>query len=132
MLSDGEVRQVIANLISNATEALGERGQLLLRLAPSTNPKTGASGVTLTVADTGVGIEADLLQHIFEPFFTTKGATGTGLGLSVSIEIVEKHQGSLRVRSRRASSGRPGGTVFRFFLPALAHEPEATPSLSPE
>ena len=120
LIHDGEVRQVVANLISNATDALGENGRLLLRIAPSQNPRTGLAGVVLTVADTGHGMSAETVSRIYEPFFSTKGATGTGLGLWVSLEIVEKHGGTLRVRSRHAYSDRPGGTVFRLFLP-LTH-----------
>jgi signal transduction histidine kinase len=120
LIHDGEVRQVIANLVSNATDALGEEGRLALRVAPSRHPRTGASGVVLTVADTGHGMTPETLARIYEPFFSTKGATGTGLGLWVSLEIVEKHGGTLRARSRVGTLQRPGGTVFRFFLP-LTH-----------
>jgi len=73
--------------------------------------------VVLTVADSGSGMSHETLVRIFEPFFSTKGNTGTGLGLWVSLEIVEKHGGTLRVRSRTGSPGRSSGTVFRFFLP---------------
>jgi nitrogen-specific signal transduction histidine kinase/FixJ family two-component response regulator len=120
LIHDGEVRQVIANLISNATDALGEHGRLVLRLAPAHHPKSGRPGVVLTVADTGCGMSPETLSRIFEPFFSTKGATGTGLGLWVSLEIVEKHGGSLRVRSRLASGAEPGGSVFRFFVPSTS------------
>ena len=117
LVHDGEVRQVIANLISNATDALGEGGRLAIRLAPANHPRNGQPGVVLTVADSGTGMPHETLARIFEPFFSTKGNTGTGLGLWVSLEIVEKHGGTLRVRSRTGSAGRSSGTVFRFFLP---------------
>jgi signal transduction histidine kinase len=117
LIHDGEIRQVIANLISNATDALGERGRLFLRIAPAHQPATGVPGVVITVADTGSGMTAETISRIFEPFFSTKGATGTGLGLWVSLEIVEKHGGKLRVRSRVAAPGVAGGTIFRFFVP---------------
>jgi PAS domain S-box-containing protein len=120
LIHDGEIRQVVANLISNAADAIGENGRLMLRIAPARNPHTGLLGVVLTVADTGHGMSPETLARIYEPFFSTKGATGTGLGLWVSLEIVEKHGGTLRVRSRIARPSRPGGTVFRFFLP-LTH-----------
>lgn len=120
LIHDGEVRQVVANLISNATDALPENGRLLLRIAPASNPRSGLPGVVLTVADTGHGMAPEIIARIYEPFFSTKGATGTGLGLWVSQEIVEKHGGSLRVRSRHTQPHQPGGTVFRFFLP-LTH-----------
>ena len=97
-----------------------KNGRLLLRIAPACNPRSGLPGVVITVADTGHGMSAETIARIYEPFFSTKGATGTGLGLWVSLEIVEKHGGTLRVRSRHSEPGRPGGTVFRFFLP-LTH-----------
>jgi len=125
VVHDGEVRQVVANLISNATDALGEDGRLGLRIAPACHPRTGVAGVVLTVADTGHGMTPETLARIYEPFFSTKGATGTGLGLWVSLEIVEKHGGTLHVRSRVATPQRSGGTVFRFFLP-LTHAFSAT------
>jgi signal transduction histidine kinase len=71
--------------------------------------------VRITVADTGYGIPPEHLESIFEPFFTTKKDTGTGLGLWVSRELVLKHGGSLRVRSR--TSNPQCGTVFSIFLP---------------
>jgi signal transduction histidine kinase len=120
LVHDGEVRQVVANLISNATDALGENGRLALRIAPASHSRTGVAGVVLTVADTGHGMTPETLARIYEPFFSTKGATGTGLGLWVSLEIVEKHGGTLHVRSRASRTGHAGGTVFRFFLP-LTH-----------
>ncbi len=117
LIYDGEIRQVVANLVGNAIDALGEGGKIRLRINPSHHPRTGHPGVALTVADTGHGMSAATLARIFEPFFSTRGATGTGLGLWVSLEIVEKHGGTLRVRSRERSPRHPGGTVFRFFLP---------------
>jgi signal transduction histidine kinase len=68
----------------------------------------------VTVADTGQGIARELRGRIFEPFVTSKGMTGTGLGLWVSREIVQKHGGSIRVRSR--AHGTLRGTVFAVFL----------------
>jgi PAS domain S-box-containing protein len=114
---DGEIRQVVANLIGNAIDALPEGGRILVRAAYSRDWRSGSPGVVVTVADTGIGMDAETSRRIFEPFFSTKGMTGTGLGLWVSSEIAEKHQGSLRVRSRRhAAAMEPGGTVFRFFF----------------
>ena len=73
--------------------------------------------IRLRVSDNGKGMDEATRIRAVEPFFSTKGMTGTGLGLWVSSEIAEKHQGSLRVRSRRhTSAGSPGGTVFRFFF----------------
>ena len=117
LVHDGEIRQVIANLVSNATDALSEHGHIAVRITPTRHPHTGQPGVTLTVADNGSGMARETVTRIFEPFFSTKGNTGTGLGLWVSLEIVEKHGGALRVRSRTGSPGHSSGTVFRFFLP---------------
>jgi signal transduction histidine kinase len=122
LIHDGEVRQVIANLISNATDALSDGGSLFLRIAPASHPRTRRPGIALTVADTGTGMAPETLARIYEPFFSTKGNTGTGLGLWVSLEIVEKHGGTLRVRSRLAATDVPGGTVFRLFLPLTGIE----------
>ena len=121
LVHDGEIRQVVANLVGNATDALSAGGRLLLRTAPARDARTGAEGVAITVADTGAGISPDALPRIFEPFFSTKGNTGTGLGLWVSLEIVERHQGTLRVRSRKGD-----GTVFRLFLPKTSAVVEET------
>ena len=117
VIHDGEIRQVIANLIGNALDALSANGELMLRVAAGTHPVSKATGITLTVADSGVGMSTATLKRIFEPFFSTKGHTGTGLGLWISQEIIEKHHGSLRVVSRTASGVRSSGTVFRLFLP---------------
>ncbi len=115
---DSELRQVLANLVSNAIDAMtGSDGRriLHLRTKESTSRKSGRPGVIITVADTGTGIPASMLARIFEPFYTTKGDVGTGLGLWVSSEIVEKHQGELRFRSSQAQEHH--GTVFCLFLP---------------
>ena len=69
--------------------------------------------VRLTIADTGCGINPEQLKRIFEPFFTTKQAIGTGLGLWVTKELVQKHKGRIRVRSRVGK-----GTVFSIWLPS--------------
>jgi PAS domain S-box-containing protein len=113
---EGEIRQVLSNLIGNAIDAMHSGGgRMLLRTREGTNWRTGKRGVKFTVADTGSGIAAADLEKIFEPFFTTKGIGGTGLGLWVSKEIVERHGGELSVRSSQAE-GR-SGTVFSLFLP---------------
>lgn len=113
---DGEIRQVLNNLVSNASDAMqSSGGRLLLRSRNSTEWSTGRKGLTITVADTGTGMPPEVLRRIFDPFFTTKELGGTGLGLWVSRDIVTRHRGSLKVRSsqRRGHSG----TVFQLFLP---------------
>jgi PAS domain S-box len=134
----GEIRQVLANLFGNAMDALPDGGRIVLRTATTHDWSTGKSGIAITVADNGTGMDTATLNRIFEPFFSTKGITGTGLGLWISHEIVSKHHGTLRVRSRRATDRLPGGTVFRLFLPteteqtdsAVGHATELTQAVS--
>jgi len=126
----GEVRQVFANLVSNAIDALNRGGRLVVRARRSHSWKDpGKAGVRFTVADTGAGMEPAVRERIFEAFFTTKEVTGTGLGLWVSHEIIVKHHGLVHVISRAEQPGRPSGTVFQIFLPddhSLAAEPTQT------
>ena len=86
-----------------------------MRSREGTDGKTGRKGLILTVADTGSGMSTATVARIFEPFFTTKEIGGTGLGLWVSHEIVERHGGTLAVRSRQRKGH--SGTVFILFLP---------------
>jgi PAS domain S-box-containing protein len=114
---EGEARQVLSNLVSNAIDAMQPSGggRLLLRSRAGRDWTTGRRGLVITIADTGSGMPASVLNRIFEPFFTTKGASGTGLGLWVSSEIVHRHHGALRFRSSQ-KEGR-SGTAFALFLP---------------
>ncbi len=101
-----ELNQVWTNLLQNALQAMQYRGRLELRL--SRHPERACVEVT----DSGPGIPADVLGHIFDPFYTTKGqGEGSGLGRSISREIVERHGGTIRVVSV------PGRTVFTVELP---------------
>ena len=114
----GEVRQVVANLLMNAIDAMPGGGRLQVRARRSRSWATpGQRGVRITVADTGQGMDADVRTRIFEAFFTTKEETGTGLGLWVSHEIILKHHGLVHVRSRAAEGGKGSGTVFQLFFP---------------
>jgi PAS domain S-box-containing protein len=112
----GEFRQVISNLLANSLDACqaGDAVCVRVRAAHSRRDLT-LEGTRIAVADTGCGIGSENLGRIFEPFFTTKKDTGTGLGLWVSRELIEKHGGYLDVRS--ATTGRRTGTVFTMFLP---------------
>jgi signal transduction histidine kinase len=121
---NGEIRQVLANLIGNAIDALPLGGRLILRTAPARDWIRGTQGVRLTVADDGTGMDEATREHIFDAFFSTKGITGTGLGLWISQEIVLKHGGHLRVRSRKTTTDKPGGTVCAIFLPLENTEQE--------
>ena len=111
----GEVRQVLANLIGNALDAMPKGGRLRIRLRPATNWRDGRPGARFTIADTGHGIPKEVRKRIYEPFFTTKGEVGTGLGLWVSAGIVDKGGGSIHVRSC-TEPGR-SGTVFTLSFP---------------
>jgi signal transduction histidine kinase len=105
----GELRQVIANLMTNALDAMEPNGVLAIEL----HAERGMA--VLSISDTGHGIAKPLLGRIFEPFFTTKNETGTGLGLWVSKGIVEKHKGRLEVVSSQRSEDH--GTAFVMTLP---------------
>jgi PAS domain S-box-containing protein len=105
----GELRQVVANLLSNALDAMEPYGVLSIEV------RAQRDQVRLSISDTGHGIATPLLDHIFEPFFTTKKDVGTGLGLWVSKGIVEKHQGQLDVVSSQKEEDH--GTAFVMTLP---------------
>jgi signal transduction histidine kinase len=120
---EGEILQVLSNLIGNAIDAMSPRGgRLLIRSREATEWKTGKKGIVLTIADTGCGMTPHTLARIFEPFFTTKGHKGNGIGLWISRGIVDRHHGVLTVRSRCAAEH--SGTVFALFLPFDAAVPE--------
>lgn len=115
--SRGELQQVFANLISNSLDAMDGSGVLTLRVsavAAEVNP-----GIQIAVEDNGAGIAPENLDHIFEPFFTTKQNTGTGLGLWVAKQIIQKHGGAISVNTRAGSNG-DHGTTFTIFLPRAA------------
>ena len=119
-----EVRQVIANLVSNAIDAMLKDTsvrRLVVRLRKAADPVTGEEGVRVMIADSGVGIKESVRIHVFEPFFTTKSATGTGLGLWLSSETVAKHKGTLRFRSRTKGEA-PGDCVFAPFERVIARK----------
>jgi len=116
---EGDIRQVLNNLVGNAIDAMPTGGRLLLRSRESTDWRPGYGparrGLTLTIADTGGGISPATRQRLFEPFFTTKGINGNGLGLWISADIVDRHQGRLLLRSSQSPNHH--GTVFTLFLP---------------
>jgi len=116
-----KIKQVWANLLSNAHDAVGTRGTITIK----TGYHPGNKEVVIHVADTGEGIRADRIDRIFDPFFTTKTVgRGTGLGLSVTFGIVKEHGGRIEVESpvSSRSSGDPTmagrGTMFTIILPA--------------
>lgn len=113
--SASELREVFVNLIVNAVDAMPRGGHLLI----SCHSKDDR--LQLNFSDSGMGMPDDVQQKIFEPFFSTKGAHGTGLGLSVSYSIIERHSGSISVTSE------PGqGTNFTIDLPSVVAEASRT------
>jgi PAS domain S-box-containing protein len=115
---EGEIRQVLSNLVGNSIDAMGPGGGHLLLRSSEGHDKLSRKGIFLTVADDGPGMSRETALRVFEPFFTTKGFSGTGLGLWVSQEILQRHRGLLVLRS----SQRPkrSGTIVRIFLPFAA------------
>jgi two-component system NtrC family sensor kinase len=118
-VDDGQIQQVLANLVTNALQATAAGGSVtvnvaLERVAPPVDMGgPAATYAKIAVSDTGCGMTADVVARVFEPFFTTKEVgEGTGLGLSVAYGIVREHSGWIGVESR------PGrGSVFSVFLP---------------
>ncbi len=112
---EGEIRQIVLNLVGNAVDAMPSGGRVVLRSRDATLWSSGQRGVRITVADTGAGMDEQTRRRIFEPFFTTKGIAGTGLGLWVAQQLVGNNQGVIRVRTNN-EAGR-SGTVFTLFFP---------------
>jgi PAS domain S-box-containing protein len=109
----GELRQALSNLISNAADAVSEHGSIhvALRCVETADGKH----VHVLIEDDGPGIDPLHIERIFEPFFTTKKDVGTGLGLWVTKEIVDRHGGTIEVHPR--ADKNLSGTVFRLLLP---------------
>jgi PAS domain S-box-containing protein len=107
----GEIQQVFTNLVSNALDALSEKGRLIVGVRPTKMP-TGLDGVAVTIADSGTGMDPYMFERLFHPFVTTKGEAGTGLGLWVSKGILDKHHAHVSVRTKNGC-----GTVFRIIFP---------------
>jgi two-component system, NtrC family, sensor kinase len=111
----GELRQVVSNLLMNSLNAIAEGGRITLRATISGGFRGTRHSIRITISDNGQGMSDAALGQIFQPFFTTKGAVGNGLGLWVSKQIVEKHGGSIQVHS--STSGARQGTTFSVILP---------------
>ena len=123
--SPSQINQVFLNLVTNAAQAIEDRGEISI-----TTARHGDTHVSIKIADTGCGIATEHLGNIRDPFFTTKEVgEGTGLGLSIVDEIVRSHHGELLVESE------PGqGSVFSVVLPIRQPEaePEEEPAVEPE
>ncbi|MDO8942559.1 MAG: ATP-binding protein, partial [Desulfobacterales bacterium] len=125
----GQVEQVLLNLFVNASDAMPGGGRLFLKTDTVTHREIPGKGYTihpglyvrLTVADTGVGIDKDIIDRIFDPFFTTKKmGGGTGLGLASAYGIVKSHNGYIDVMSEKDQ-----GSTFSVYFPATDARPGA-------
>jgi signal transduction histidine kinase/iron only hydrogenase large subunit-like protein len=111
-VDNGQVAQILVNLLTNAVAAMPAGGELVIRLGGD------AETVKLSVQDTGIGIPEENVSKIFDPFFTTKQiGKGTGLGLAVLYGIVKMHRGNVTVKSNCDSKKGPSGTLFTILLP---------------
>jgi signal transduction histidine kinase len=117
----GQLNQVWMNLLINAAQAVGAAG------AVTVSTRCEGDMVEVVVSDTGCGVPAEQLSKIFDPFFTTKPVgEGTGLGLSISYGIIERHQGTITVKSE------PGvGTSFTVRIPVYAQSLARAPKITP-
>ncbi len=122
-----ELQQVFSNLILNAVDAVGEAGMVKIRVSAARDWRDPErQGVRVVIADSGVGIRPEHRDDIFEPFFSTKGEKGTGLGLWICSEIIERHGGTIRMRS--SVNSHRIGTTFSVFLPVAAKTQPAAKS----
>lgn len=112
---EGELKQVLSNLIANAIDASRMRGRILIRARASEDFHSGRQGIRITIADNGVGIPAKHKDKVFLPFFTGKKEVGTGLGLWITKDLLEKEGGYIRFRSTDCA---PSGTVMSIYLPS--------------
>lgn len=123
--SASELREVFTNLINNSIDAMPQGGRITIK----TFEKNGH--LSISIADTGIGISEDIKNRIFDPFFTTKGVQSTGLGMSVSYGIINRHGGTIQVDSKGGK-----GTTFTVTFPisynTLAKEEEKTKPMPEE
>lgn len=127
-LDPGQFDQLLLNLVLNARDAMPAGGTLQISVtaestgSPADEPEWARRHplyAVVRVTDTGVGIDPSITPRLFEPFFTTKGATGTGLGLAVVAEIVDRFGGAINVESRLGV-----GTTFMVSLPTASEPAE--------
>jgi PAS domain S-box-containing protein len=124
-----EVQQIFANLVSNAIDAMPRGGRLIVRLQASRDWRDGHTpGMRITFLDSGIGMDRATMQRIFEPFFTTKSDTGTGLGMWVVGQLVERHHGHVRVWS--SQNANSSITAISVFLPSSSAVTGGTQNLA--
>jgi PAS domain S-box-containing protein len=109
---DNQIQQLIVNLLLNSIQAISEKGTIRIRVGREQD--NGTERIHLEIADTGMGIPEKDLPRIFDPFFTARKNKGFGLGLSISKRIIEKHNGTIRVKSKVGE-----GTIIFIDLPTL-------------
>lgn len=115
----GEMRQAFGNLIANALDAIGTSGgKLIVHCHDATDLRSGCKGVRVVISDSGAGISESAYRHIFDAFYTTKELKGSGIGLWLTAEVIDRHNGRIRFRSR--TEGPHRGTIFDVFLPEYA------------
>jgi len=112
----GEIKQVISNLIANAADAVDNKGTIKVTLGSTED--AGRRRLQILIEDDGPGVPPQHMRHIFEPFFTTKQEVGTGLGLWLSKEIVERYGGSIQLIPRGRCAA---GAAFSILLPAVTN-----------
>jgi two-component system NtrC family sensor kinase len=124
-----ELQQVVINLLINAIQAMPEGGRLLLRSRDQRDGE-GRAGVLIEVCDTGAGLSADARERLFRPFFTTK-VDGNGLGLWISVGLVERYGGSISGANRAERGGDSAGAVFSVWLLVEPQAPANQESAAP-
>jgi signal transduction histidine kinase len=108
-----KIKIALRNIFTNALEAIGSQGQIGVKVTSS------KAGITVSIADSGAGIDEENLHRIFEPYFSTKDV-GTGLGLSIAKKIIEDHRGKIQAASKKNE-----GTIITIFLPQVKSTEEA-------
>ena len=120
---EGEMKQMISNLITNAFDACRDGGKIIIAARAIQQSPSRRHGICITVADNGAGISHQDKLNLFTPFFTTKKSLGTGLGLWITKELLEKRGGRIRFRSRDSS---PSGTVISLYIPEVLQDSAET------
>jgi PAS domain S-box-containing protein len=113
VVSKGEMLQVLSNVIANAIDAMRQGGILQVSARKLTGPS--GDGIQTVVRDNGTGIKPEYMERIFEPFFTTKGDLGTGIGLWVARQLIDRRGGQISVAS--STERQHGGTTITIFIP---------------
>jgi signal transduction histidine kinase len=114
-VSKGEMLQVFSNVISNSLDAMRQGGVLFISIRKFAG--SAGEGIQAVIRDSGSGISPEHLEKIFEPFFTTKGELGTGIGLWVARQLIERRGGQISVAS--STEKESGGTTITIFLPFI-------------